>query len=303
LNSPTPLKITGAGGEFGYNYKVSVDETSGNIVSSKECGKYVVGVALGVSDTASILDTNIRAALVIGGPPAVSIKGDFSMPGVGPKYAYGSIAADYEFWATDVSAIVQAGVEVPAGDGSVMSINSGAVEVALFGSTEKWKIDSQSNLSGKILNAITVDADVLVGGSMSPFDFNGYVSGTLSYDVQHSIVWPGGFEVGDCGWNQFGVDGTVQLKLNGSLTGLGGALHVTSNSIDGAVTGSVDAALDATVQWPTLWGNECTIEYDARVTGDLEITRSGGTTSATGRLYVREGDGKENDFQYTFNNL
>jgi len=109
--------------------------------------------------------------------------------------------------------------------------------------------------------------------------------------------------VGDCGWNEFGVDGYIALTLTGSLTGPGGALHITPSSIDGTVTASLNTAFSGTIQWPTLFGDECTIEYGATVTGDLAITSSGGQTSATGEVSVHRGNGKTKDFQMTFNNL
>lgn len=302
----TPLKVTGAGGEFGYNYSVSVDDETGSISESKSCGTYALGVALGISDLSGIADLWIRSVLNIGEDPSVTVEGEFTINGV-VSGANGRISTTYSFWSPDISANVQAGYMIPANSGDILQIDSGSVEFALLGSHSpmKWKVDSDTPTSGKILNVINIEAEGLVSGDVVPFEFEGWVSGSLAYTSQENIQYPDGFTAGDCGWNQFGINVDVMLELAGSLAGTNSnTLKFNQQDIvDGEVTGSFDvSATNGTIQWPVLWGNECQSNFNARLFGEATFARSNNQTNAEVSGLVEIGD-KQREFNVTLENL
>lgn len=293
----TPLRVNGAGAEFGYNYSLTIDE-SGNISQVESCGSYIVGASIEVSDLAGLVGTNLRSAFSIGNNPSLSFIGNVSVPaGPGPAYASGELNTHYKFWEKDVSGSFNASVKVPAGDGTVVTIDSGPVQFDLFGAGKSWRVLAE-DIEGSIWDVVTLEGSVNVNGHLSPFDFQGRIDGDLSFAKTFTYQYPDDFDPTSCDSADdtdnivgFGASGELITDLQGAVSNL----RVTSSEITGSVSVNASAGLNGSVKWPCfiVCGDDCVKTYEVSASGSLNIERSGSETRLSGTVVFSEGDESE----------
>lgn len=286
------IKVNKFGGKVGYNWNY--------INSQPQNGTYVVGVLLGVSDVAQIINLEGDVTFQIGVESAVEINGEITVPGKGRnKYLEGQLQAQYLFGTNDVSGNSEATINVPAKTGTAVSLTS---SVAFELNQAGWSLATSGD--GTIFKHINFGGAMNINAPSSNVEgISGSASGNIEFSKAFDFNYPSDFNPATCetadasdNWTGFGANGNLQVTLSGSFN-----VALNQEGIEGEVEANASGNSALRVKWPCITGTckDCVDESSVSIAGQLKCSYKGGTTELSGKLNFTGNDGEAEEKEVT----